>query len=60
MFYSFSMKLSQYAKQQGISYRTASRWFRTGTIKGYQVLQVEARLHQECQRQRRVRHGEAS
>jgi putative resolvase len=31
------MKLSQYAKQQGISYRTALRWFRDGTIKGYQA-----------------------
>ncbi|GLV55948.1 IS607 family transposase [Dictyobacter sp. S3.2.2.5] len=31
------MKLSQYAKQQGISYRTALRWFRNGTIQGYQV-----------------------
>ena len=31
------MKLSQYAKQQGISYRTALRWFRAGTIKGYQA-----------------------
>jgi putative resolvase len=31
------MKLSQYAKQQGISYRTALRWFRTGPIKGYQA-----------------------
>jgi len=29
-------KLSQYAKQQGISYRTALRWFRAGTLKGYQ------------------------
>jgi putative resolvase len=37
MFYTFSMKLSQYAKQQGISYRTALRWFRTGAIKGYQA-----------------------
>ena len=35
--YTFSMKLSQYAKQQGISYRTALRWFRSGTIKGYQA-----------------------
>ncbi len=26
------MKLSQYAKQQGISYRTALRWFKDGTI----------------------------
>jgi putative resolvase len=31
------MKLSQYAKQQGISYRTALRWFRAGAIKGYQA-----------------------
>ena len=37
LFYTSSMKLSQYAKQQGISYRTALRWFRTGTIKGYQA-----------------------
>src|SRR5258707_3573990 len=31
------MKLSQYAKQQGISYRTALRWFRDGSIQGYQA-----------------------
>lgn len=31
------MKLSQYAKQQGISYRTALRWFRSGSIQGYQA-----------------------
>jgi putative resolvase len=31
------MKLSQYAKQQGISYRTALRWWRAGQIKGYQA-----------------------
>src|SRR6266702_4249479 len=30
------MKLSQYAKQQGISYRTALRWWQAGIIKGYQ------------------------
>jgi putative resolvase len=30
------MKLSQYAKQQGISYRTALRWWKAGIIKGYQ------------------------
>ena len=35
--YTPCMKLSQYAKQQGISYRTALRWFRNGTIKGYQA-----------------------
>ena len=31
------MKLSQYAKQQGISYRTALRWWQAGLIKGYQA-----------------------
>jgi predicted site-specific integrase-resolvase len=31
------MKLSQYAKQQGISYSTALRWFHQGVIKGYQA-----------------------
>jgi ferredoxin len=35
--YARAMRLSQYAKQQGISYRTALRWFRVGTIKGYQA-----------------------
>lgn len=31
------MKLSEYTKQQGISYRTAFRWWQAGTIKGYQA-----------------------
>lgn len=31
------MKLSQYAKQVGISYETAWKWFKTGRIRGYQV-----------------------
>jgi putative resolvase len=31
------MKLSQYAKQQGISYRTAFRWWQAGQLKGYQA-----------------------
>jgi putative resolvase len=31
------MKLSQYAKQQGISYSTALRWFHDGAISGYQA-----------------------
>jgi predicted site-specific integrase-resolvase len=30
------MKLSQYAKQQGMSYRTALRWWKAGLVKGYQ------------------------
>ncbi|HIE26708.1 TPA: IS607 family transposase [Candidatus Poribacteria bacterium] len=31
------MKLSDYAKKVGISYRTAWRWFKTGKIAGYQM-----------------------
>ncbi len=31
------MKLSTYAKQQGISYSTALRWWKAGQIKGYQA-----------------------
>lgn len=31
------MKLSEYAKRQGISYRTAFRWWQAGIIKGYQA-----------------------
>src|SRR5438034_1206446 len=37
MCYAFPMKLSQYAKQQGISYSTALRWWKAGQIKGYQA-----------------------
>jgi len=37
LYYISGMKLSQYAKQQGISYRTALRWFRSGAIAGYQA-----------------------
>ncbi len=31
------MRLSQYAKQEGISYSTALRWWRQGAIRGYQA-----------------------
>ena len=31
------MRLSQYAKQQGIGYSTALRWWRQGNIRGYQA-----------------------
>lgn len=31
------MKLRQYAKQQGISYSTALRWWHQGVIRGYQA-----------------------
>ena len=31
------MKLSQYAKQLGICYKTAWRWFKSGEIDGYQT-----------------------
>ncbi|GAC1348472.1 MAG: IS607-like element IS1602 family transposase [Ktedonobacteraceae bacterium] len=37
MCYSFCMKLSHYAKQQGISYSTALRWYHDGAINGYQA-----------------------
>lgn len=31
------MKLSQYAKKVGVTYRTAFRWWQNGEIKGYQL-----------------------
>ncbi|MEM7536697.1 MAG: IS607 family transposase, partial [Chloroflexota bacterium] len=31
------MKLSEYAKQTGISYKTAYRWFKSGKLDGYQA-----------------------
>ena len=31
------MKLSDYAKQVGVSYVTAYRWFKSGKVKGYQA-----------------------
>jgi putative resolvase len=31
------MKLSQYAKQVGVSYETAWNWFKAGRIRGYQM-----------------------
>src|SRR6266566_3399346 len=31
------MKLSQYAKQAGISYKTAWRWYKAGTLDAYQT-----------------------
>jgi predicted site-specific integrase-resolvase len=31
------MKLSEYAKQQGVRYETAWRWFRDGKIKGRRI-----------------------
>ena len=31
------MKLSNYAKQQGVRYETAWRWFQDGKIKGHRV-----------------------
>nr|WP_174844819.1 IS607 family transposase [Dictyobacter aurantiacus] len=32
-----AMKLSQYAKQQGISYKTAWRWYKAGQLDAYQT-----------------------
>jgi predicted site-specific integrase-resolvase len=31
------MKLSDYARKVGVSYRTAYRWFKSGKIRGYQI-----------------------
>jgi putative resolvase len=31
------MKLSQYAKQVGVSYKTAYRWYRAGSLDAYQT-----------------------
>ncbi len=31
------MKLSQYAKQTGVTYKTAYRWFKAGTLDAYQT-----------------------
>ena len=31
------MKLSDYAKQAGVSYQTAWRWWKSGALKGYQL-----------------------
>ncbi len=31
------MKLSVYARKLGISYRTAYRWFKAGSVPGYQT-----------------------
>nr|WP_218032308.1 IS607 family transposase [Dictyobacter kobayashii] len=53
-----NMKLSQYAKAQGISYRTALRWWKAGQIKGYQAetgtIIVEEGKPEEASRARRV------
>jgi putative resolvase len=37
IWYIFCMKLSQYAKKAGVSYRTAFRWWKAGQLKGYQT-----------------------
>lgn len=31
------MKLSQYAKHVGVTYKTAYRWYRAGTLDAYQT-----------------------
>ena len=52
--YTSPMKLSQYARQQGISCRTALRWWQAGLIPGYQaatgtiiVTEQEARIEEK-------------
>jgi len=31
------MKLSDYAKKAGVSYKTAHRWWKAGQLNGYQI-----------------------
>ncbi|WP_427160645.1 hypothetical protein ACQFX9_03050 [Aliinostoc sp. HNIBRCY26] len=31
------MKLSEYAKKAGVSYKTAHRWWKAGQLKSYQI-----------------------
>ena len=51
MWFTFPMKLSQYAKQQGFSYSTALRWRHQSVIRGYQapsgtiIVEAEAKPH---------------
>jgi len=47
------MKLSQYAKQQGISYSTALRWWHQGVIRGYQAPSGTIIVEAEAQPQTR-------
>jgi predicted site-specific integrase-resolvase len=58
------MKLSQYAKQQGISYSTALRWWHQGVIRGYQApsgtIIVEAVAHPRAQEERVVIYARVS
>ena len=37
LWYLMDMKLSQYAKQTGVSYKTAWRWYKAGTLDAYQT-----------------------
>ena len=64
MCYTLPMKLSQYAKQQGISYSTALRWWHQGVIRGYQApsgtIIVEADSKQARARERVVIYARVS
>jgi len=42
------MKLSDYAKQQGVRYETAWRWFRDGKIKGHRGSTPSLKLIRIC------------
>ncbi len=58
------MKLSEWAKKKGVSYKTAWRWFRQGLIKGYQMptgtIIVEDELRKEIQEIRCVIYARVS
>jgi putative resolvase len=57
-YYTRSMKLSDYAKQQGVRYETAWRWFRDGKIKGRRIgahtILVEEEVERSAPRAARV------
>lgn len=52
------MKLSEYAKQQGVRYETAWRWFQDGKIKGHRVgahtIMIDERLEETPSSVRKV------
>ncbi len=37
LYYNIATKLSEHARQVGVSYGTAWRWFKSGQVQGYQV-----------------------
>ena len=53
------MKLSQYARSVGVTYRTAFRWWQNGQIKGYQ-LPSGTIVVTEAEELKMLQHGQAA